>query len=113
MRLSIDSSFSINCQNLDKNYEINQLEFKYNTPIDICIQSLKFPMEEREGKIIKYISSYIENIPNILNLLNLNKDQRQYNSIMKEISKNLNYKNISKNRFVYKNINEKINMMYT
>jgi hypothetical protein len=112
MRLSIDSSFSINCQNLDKNYEINQLEFKYNTPIDICIQSLKFPMEEREGKIIKYISSYIENIPNILNLLNLNKDQRQYNSIMKEISKNLNYKNISKNRFVYKNINEKINIMY-
>ena len=112
MNLSGSSSFNINFQNIDKNYEIKQLEFKFNSPIDLCIESLKFPIEEREGKIIKYISSYIENIPNILNLLNLNKEQRHYNSIMKEITKNLKYNNIPKNKYVYSNINEKINIMY-
>ena len=89
MKLSNSSSLNGNFQNLDINYEIKQLEFKYNSPIDLCIQSLKFPMEERKGKIIKHISSFIESIPNFLNLLNLNKEQRHYNSIMKEISINL------------------------
>ena len=110
--MKLSNSSSLNFQNLDINYEIKQLEFKYNSPIDLCIQSLKFPMEERKGKIIKHISSFIESIPNFLNLLNLNKEQRHYNSIMKEISINLDYHNIPKNKYVYRNSNEKINKMY-
>ena len=91
---------------------INELEFIYTDPKELCIQSLKFPNEEREDKLIKYIKSYIETIPEFLNLLEITKEKRNYNLIMRDVSINLKFNLILKDRFVYKYIGDKVNKIY-
>ena len=80
---------------------INQILNKYKNPYDICINALiKFQPYSRNKEVINLIKPYLKELYGLMDIVSKEKNEELSSKTINQISTNLIYEKIPKNRFI-------------
>ena len=80
---------------------IKQILNKYRNPYDICINALiKFQPISRNKEVINLIKPYLKELYGLMDMISKEKNEELATKTLNQISTNLIYKKVPKNRFI-------------
>ena len=90
-------------KNTNTYYKVKHIRETFSNPLEICIEALKFPLEERDENTTKCILPYLQTLPSFTEAIKTASSSKIFEEIMEEISLHMKHEKIKKDRVVIKN----------
>lgn len=84
-------------------YKVKHIRETISNPLEVCIEALKFPLEERDENTTKCILPYLQTLPSFTEAIKTASSSKIFEEIMEKISLHMKYEKIKKDRVVIKN----------